>query len=285
MTENNSNSILHKFIILAIFIVVIILTAKLDWVADPDHMSVGLGIRLMWLSLLVISGIVIPIVFLSLAGNNTRERGESDKKWFIVSIILFIIANGIPIVFYIVLDISPGFLLFLQLILFGLIPAYILQPKTLKIRILILIVLFALIILPLGFFVNSTINDLWYGGATDKTMYYLAFWGLFMTFFYLILAIGWKFGGGTKRQSWNIFVAGTLLQFSTLEDFLYFFLNGQPLPGTWPWMDSFVINLEVLFGRVPTDFDLLIYCLVISSIALFILFDGHGYVWRKIKSK
>ncbi len=106
-----------------------------------------------------------------------------------------------------------------------------------------------------------------------------------MTFFYLIVAIGWKLGGGTKRQSWNIFVAGTLLQYSTLEDFLYFFLNGQPLPGTWPWMSNFVINLEILFGHVPTDLDLLIFCLIISIIALFILFDGHGYIWTKIREK
>ncbi|MCK4480752.1 MAG: hypothetical protein KAV01_09515, partial [Candidatus Lokiarchaeota archaeon] len=195
-----------------------------------------------------------------------------------------LIANGIPIVFYVILGISPGFFLYVQLVLFGLIPAYFLQPKKFNHRILTVIILFAVIIAPIGFLVNSTINDLWYAGVTDKTMYYLSFWGLLMTFFYLILAIGWKLGGGSKRQSWNIFVAGTLLQYSTLEDFFYFFLNGQPLPGTWPWMSNFVINLEILFGNVPTDLDLLIFCVIISSIAIFILFDGHGYIWKKLKS-
>jgi len=111
----------------------------------------------------------------------------------------------------------------------------------------------------------------------------MSFWGLLMTFFYLIIAIGWKLGGGSKRQSWNIFVAGTLLQFSTLEDFLFYLINGQPLPGLWPWLRDFVINLEWLFGHVPTDLDLLIFCLIVSTIAILILFDVHGYVWKKIK--
>ena len=106
-----------------------------------------------------------------------------------------------------------------------------------------------------------------------------------MTFFYLILAIGWKLGGGTKRQSWNIFIAGTLLQYSTLEDFFYFLLNGQPLPGTWPGLSNFVINLTALFGHPPTSWDLLIFCLITIAIAIFIHFDVHGYFWKKIKNK
>ena len=282
MSENNSNSWIKKIIPLGIFIGVILLTAEVDWAAE--HSEVGLAIRLVWLISLLSLGLILPIGFMYLAGNMKSERGESDKKWFIVAIILFLFANGIPIVFYVILGISQGFFLYVQLVLFGLIPAFFIQPKKFNFRILILVILFAAIIAPIGFLVNFTIDDLWYAGVTDKTMYYLSFWGLLMTFFYLIIAIGWKLGGGSKRQSWNIFVAGTLLQYSTLEDFFYFFLNGQPLPGTWPWMSNFVINLEALFGHTPTDLDLLIFCLIISSIAIFILFDGHGYIWKKFKS-
>ena len=283
MSENNSNSWIKKIIVLGIFIGVILLTAEVDWAAE--HSEVGLVLRLVWLISLLSLGLILPIGFMYLAGNKESERGKSDKKWFIVAIILFLFANGIPIVFYVILGISQGFFLYVQLILFGLIPAFFLQPKKFNYRILILLILFAAIIAPIGFLVNSTIDDLWYAGVTDKTMYYLSFWGLLMTFLYLIIAIGWKLGGGSKRQSWNIFVAGTLLQYSTLEDFFYFFLNGQPLPGAWPWMSNFVINLEILFGHVPTDVDLLIFCLIISSIAIFILFDGHGYIWNKLKHK
>lgn len=282
MSENNSNSWIKKIIILGIFIGVILLTAEVDWAAE--HSEVGLAIRLVWLISLISLGLILPIGFMYLVGNKESERGESDKKWFIVAIILFLFANGIPIVFYVILGVSQGFFLYVQLVLFGLIPTFFIQPKKFNFRILTLLILFAAIIAPIGFLVNSTIDDLWYAGVTDKTMYYLSFWGLLMTFFYLIIAIGWKLGGGSKRQSWNIFVAGTLLQYSTLEDFFYFFLNGQPLPGTWPWMSNFVINLEVLFGHIPTDLDLLIFCLIISSIAIFILFDGHGYIWKKLKS-
>jgi len=282
MTENNSRSWIKKLVVLTIFIGIIMLTAEVDWAAE--HSEVGIAIRLVWLISLLSLGIILPIGFMYLAGNKESERGLSDKKWFIIAIILFLIANGIPIIFYIVLGISPGFFLYVQLILFGLIPAFFLQPKKIKMRILILAILFTAVIIPIGILVNFTIDDIWYGGVTDKTMYYMSFWGLLMTFFYLIIAIGWKLGGGTKRQSWNIFVAGTLLQFSTLEDFFYFFLNGESLPGTWPWMSNFVIDLQALFSHVPTDLDLLIFCLIISAIALFILFDGHGYIWNKIKS-
>ncbi len=282
MSENNLKPWIKRIIILVMFIGVILLTAEVDWAAE--NKEVGLAIRLVWLISLLSLGLILPIGFMYLAGNMESERGKSDKKWFMIGVILFLIANGIPMVFYLILDLSPGFFLYVQLALFGLIPAFFLQPKKFNHRILILVILFATIIAPIGFLVNSTIDDLWYAVVPDKTMYYLSFWGLLMTFFYLILAIGWKLGGGSKRQSWNIFVAGTLLQYSTLEDFFYFFLNGQPLPGTWPWMSNFVINLEVLFGHVPTDLDLLIFCVIISFIAIFILFDGHGYIWKKFKS-
>ncbi|MFX0003029.1 MAG: hypothetical protein ACFE9C_03000 [Candidatus Hodarchaeota archaeon] len=282
MSENDTNPWKKMLIILALFIVVIIFTAEVDWAAMNP--GVGLGVRLFWLITLIILGIILPIGFMYLAGNKESKRAESDKKWLMIAVILFLIANGIPIVFYVILGNPPGFFLYLQLALFGLIPAFFLQPEKFNYRILILVILFAVITIPIGVLVNFSIDALW-AGAPDNTMYYLSFWGLLMTFFYLIIAIGWKLGGGNKRQSWNIFIAGTLLQYSTFEDFLYFLLNGQSLPGIWPWMSNFVINLEVLFGHVPTDLDLLIFCLIISVIALFVLFDGHGFIWNKIKKK
>jgi hypothetical protein len=288
MSENRSNSWKTMLIVLAIFIIVIIFTAEVDWAME--NYQVGIVIRLIWLISLLSLGIILPIGFMYLAGNKESERGKSDKRWFLIAVVLFLVANGIPIVFYVIMGISPGFFLYVQLALFGLIPAFFLQPKKFNHRILILIILFVAIIIPIGILVNLTIDDIWaqemiIPGSADKTMYYLSFWGLLMTFFYLLLAIGWKLGGGTKRQSWNIFIAGTLLQFSTLEDFLFYLLNGQPLPGTWPWLSEFVINLTALFGHIPTDLDLLTFCLITSAIAIFILFDGHGYIWSKIKKK
>jgi len=282
MSENKSNSWKNKLIVLAIFIVLIIITAEVDWAAENP--SVGIGMRLFWLISLLSLCIIFTLGFMYLAGNKESEREESDKKWLIFAIILFLIANGIPIIFYVILGNPPGFFLYLQLSLFGLIPAFFLQPKKVNHRILIIAILFVVIIIPIGILVNFAIDDLW-AGAVDNTMYYLSFWGLLMAFFYLILAIGWKLGGGTKRQSWNIFIAGTLLQYSTLEDFFYFLLNGQSLPATWPWLSNFVINLTALFGHPPTSWDLLIFCLIVSTIAIFILFDVHGYVWTKIKNK
>ncbi|MHA1752702.1 MAG: hypothetical protein ACTSYZ_10070, partial [Candidatus Helarchaeota archaeon] len=283
MSIKSLNLWVKKLVILGIFIGIIIITAEFDWSAE--HTTVGIFIRFLWLASLLIIGISLSIFFIYFAGNIIQEKGKSDKMWFYISIILFIIANGIPIIFYVILEISPGFIFYLQIILMGLLSAFIIQPKNLKTRFLIILISDALILVPLIYLVNSAINDLWAGIPTTSTIYYLSFWGLLMPFLYLILAISWKFGGGTKCQSWNIFVSAMLLQTSTLEDFFYFFINGQPLPGMWPWMQNFVINLEVLFGHIPTDLDILIFCSIITPIAIFILFDVHGYIWEKIKSK
>ncbi len=270
MTELTKPKWWVKLIVLGIFIGIVALTAKVDWSVEESETGLLIG----WLfgGLLTV-GIVGPIAFMYLAGNNVVPRGESDKKWFIIALILYAIANGIPIVFYVILGKAPGFFLFLQLGLFGLIAAFILQPQNLKIRFLVLISLFAVVLAPIAVLILGV------DPVTDKFLYYLFFWGLFSVFLYLFIAIGWKFGGGGRRESWNIFMAGMLIQFSTLEDFFYYFLNGQPLPGTWPWMRDFVINLEALFGHIPTDGDLLIFCLIITTIAILVLFDVHGYIW------
>ncbi|TXT59816.1 MAG: membrane protein of unknown function [Promethearchaeota archaeon] len=290
--ENQKTKWWLKPLIYLLFVFLVAVTAKVDWAAE--HPSSGYLFRYFWLIFLLSLGFVLPLVFMYFAGNQLSERKESDTKMFILALILFAIANGIPIIFYVVLGLSPGFFLFLQLALFGLVPTFIYQPKQSKMRIIILILLAAAILIPLTVLVDTAINPIWanphnhsYLGElfpvlrTDKTLYYLFFWGLFSVFLYFIIAIGWKFGGGTKRGSWNIFMAGMLVQYSTLEDFLYFILNNQNLPGEWPWLENFVINLVALFGRVPTDLDLLLFCVIINTIALFILYDGHGYLYEK----
>ncbi len=272
-----------KVLIFGIFIGIVAITAEVDWAAE--HASVGLVFRLFWLITLISLGLIVPILFMYIAGNKEFERKPSDKKWFIIALIIFIFANGIPPVFYIVLGQTPGFFLYLQLALFGLVPALIFQPKTMRIRFIILIALFILIILPLGILVNLVIDELWINPMMDKTLYYLLFWGVLSVFIYFLIAIGWKFGGGTKRQSWNIFVSGMLIQYSTLEDFFYYLLNLEPLPDSWSWMSNFVINLEALFGHIPVTADLILFCVITMIVAIFILFDVHGLIWDKIKRK
>jgi hypothetical protein len=272
-----------KFLILGVFIGIVAVTAEVDWAAE--HVEVGLVFRYFWLIILLSLGLILPILFMYLAGNKEFEKKESDKKWFTIALIIFVFANGIPPVFYLVLGQTPGFLLYLQLALFGLVPAFIFQPKAIRLRYSILVVLFVIIILPLGILVNLVINELWINPMMDKTLYYLLFWGLLSVFLYFLIAIGWKFGGGTKRQSWNIFISGMLLQYSTLEDFFYFLLNGAPLPNSWPWMSNFVIDLKALFGHTPLTPDLILFCIITLIISIFILFDIHGLIWDKIKRR
>ena len=159
MAESKPNSWKTKLIILAAFILVIINTAEVDWAAENE--SVGLFIRIFWLASLLGLGLLLSLGIIYLAGNRDAERTEKDKKWLIVAIILFLVANGIPIIFYIFIGTSQGFFLYVQLVLFGLIPAFFLQPKRKIRRLQLILILYALIILPLGILVNFTIDDLW----------------------------------------------------------------------------------------------------------------------------
>ena len=137
-----------------IFVFIVAVTAKVDWAAE--HPKSGFLFRYFWITFLVFLKLILPIVFMYFAGNQLREREESDKKLFIIALILFMVANGIPIIFYVVLGISPGFFLFVQLALFGLVPAFIFQPQKLKIRFLILILLAAAILLTLSSIASSS---------------------------------------------------------------------------------------------------------------------------------
>lgn len=286
MNNNLKKEWLIKLLVYFLFVFIVAVSAKVDWAAE--HSVMGPLFRYFWLILLISLGIILPLVFMYLAGFKERlkeEDKEKDKLWFILALVLFAIGNGIPVIFYVVLGQPPGFFLFLQLALFGLVPAFIIKPEKLKMKILVLVLLFLVVLVPLGIFVDLTMSELWAIPSMDKTMYYLSFWGLFSVFLYLLIAIGWKFGGGSRRGSWNIYIAGMLVHYSTIEDFFYYLLNGQTLPGKWPWLRNFVINLEALFGHVPTDFDLLIFCLVLNAIALFLLFDVHGYLWKQLRQR
>lgn len=286
MNENLKKEWLVKLLVYFLFVFIVAVSAKVDWAAE--HSVMGPLFRYFWLILLISLGIIFPLVFMYLAGIKVRlseEAASNDKKWFLIALILFAIGNGIPVIFYLVLGQPPGFFLFLQLALFGLFPAFIINLEQLKTKILVLVILFLVVLVPLGIFVDVTISELWATPSMDKTMYYLSFWGLFSVFLYLLIAIGWKFGGGSRRGSWNIYIAGMLVHYSTMEDFFYYILNGQPLPGEWPWLRNFVINLEALFGHIPTDFELLIFCLFLNTIALFVLFDVHGYLWKQLKQR
>ncbi|MFX0099010.1 MAG: hypothetical protein ACFFCS_05470 [Candidatus Hodarchaeota archaeon] len=299
MEEKGKNPLAKKLIILVVFIGIVIVAAMVDWAAE--HPIVGTGARTGWLFMLISLGIVLPIVFMYFAGNETIERKEEDRKWFIWAGILFAAANGIPVIFYVVLGITPGYMIFLQLGLMGLFPAFMYQPKKKTVRLLILLIIFALLIVPLGILVNFQIDSIWAQlpvpnptmeqihatgtDAIDKTMYYMFYWGLLFPFIFMLIAMGWKFGGGKARETWNIFVAGMILQYSAMEDFLYFFLNGQNLPTDWYWLENFVINLMDLFGPVITSLDLLVYCSIMCTIVIFVLLDGHGFIWNKIKQR
>ncbi len=276
---------LINLIILLIFIGIVVVTTEVDWA--QENSNVGSIFLYFWLILLLILGIVLPILFMYLAGNKIQEIRESDKRWFIIAIILYGFASAIPIISYIIFNRPPNFFIYLLLGINGLIPAFALKPKILKNKLMILIIIFLIILVPLIIIVGLAIGDIWSQPIPDpdNSFYYLMFWGIFCTHFYLFIALGWKFGGGTRRQSWNIYISGTLIQFSTLEDFLFYMLNGHELPGTWPWMENFLIDLKALFGRVPTDTDLLIFCIITLIIAILILFDVHGYLWKKIKQK
>lgn len=126
-------------------------------------------------------------------------------------------------------------------------------------------------------------------------LYWIFLWGLFCVFTYLIWGIGWKFGGGSMRQTFNITFALIWLQYSTLEDFIYYLpytLMGyfKSIPDfllfPHPALDNFLIPLSLIFGHPGTPIntiEMMIWCTIIIAISLFVLFDCPYLIYKKLK--
>lgn len=122
-----------------------------------------------------------------------------------------------------------------------------------------------------------------------KIIYWIMMWGMVMPLSYVFLGASWKNGGRSSRKAFNIALAGIIMQYSFLEDFLFYALNGQPQPvGGYTALLNFPLDISRLFGHqgVPMNtIELLIWMTIMIAIAVVVIFDVPHLIYKKISKK
>ena len=244
--------------------------------------------------LLLIGWIILKI---SLHKGAEPVRVEGHKKKFIWSIVIILIMQNMIPIFYLMfnrdelfVDILIAFLLIANFIAMAALAAFIPIPSKegQSRRRLLMYFLFA--VLPFYVLVGGLIGASWAvtGGTQDtlKLIYWIMMWGVVMPLSFVFLGVSWKLGRGESRKAFNIGIAGILIQYSFLEDFLFYALNGQPQPpGGYTALLNFPLDISRLFGHqgIPlTPIELVIWMIIMISIAVIVLFDVPYLIYKKI---
>jgi hypothetical protein len=176
------------------------------------------------------------------------------------------------------------------IIMMCILPALIPRPSETKRQQVYILLMAIFVVLPIMLGVSIFINLSWVDPAESMltTLYWIFIWAFLMPAVYMTMALGYKMGGGKPRHVFNIAFAGTLMQYSLLEDIFFYVLQGAPLPSTWPWLSNFIFPLESFFlhpGVAITTTELIIWLIFITIVSIIILFDIYGKIWDKIRTK
>lgn len=296
------DQLLWPLIFLGIFVLLIAISAEVDWFWNGGlYGTVPLKeLAYVWLfSVLIPLILIIGWVLLNKLPKEGSEpvRIEGDKKKFIWSIVIILIMQNMVPVFYMMfnrdelfVDLIIAILLIVNFIAMAALAAFIPIPsqKT-KIRKRWLMY-FLIAVLPFYVLVGGLIGASWAvtGGTQDtlKLIYWIMMWGVVMPLSFVFLGVSWKLGTGESRKAFNIGFAGILMQYSFLEDFLFYVLNGQPQPlGGYQALLNFPLDISRLFGHqgiALTPTELVIWMIIMISIAVIVLFDVPYLVYKKI---
>jgi hypothetical protein len=263
-------------------------SAEVDWWWSQGKLGLTAGNpALLWL----FGGLFgLGLLFALLLWNIGETEPEKERPWkrlFLIALILALVGHNLTAVLYMMgVTIVTTPIVILTTIMMSLMPALIPRPASTQ-RQLIYILLMALIVmLPFMVGVTMFINLSWLTPSETlfTTLYWMFIWGFVMPTVYMTMALGYKMGGGRIRHAFNIALAGTLMQYSLLEDLFFYLLNGTPLPATWPWLSNFIFPLEFIFlhpGVAITTVELLIWLGAITTISMIILFDIYGFIWDR----
>ncbi|NVM53505.1 MAG: hypothetical protein HWN66_07345 [Candidatus Helarchaeota archaeon] len=303
--QNFSDKVIYPLIFLGIFVLLIAISAEVDWFWNGGlYGTVAFKeLAFVWLfSVLLPLILIIGWLIMERFPQRVKEPTpiEGDKKKFIWwIIILLIIQNTVP-VFYIVfdrdllyVDLVIAVLLIINFIAFAAIAAFFpIHSENAKRRKRWLI-FFLIGVLPFYVLVGGLIGASWAttGGTQEtlKLIYWIMMWGMVMPLSFVFLGVSWKNGRGESRKAFNIAFAGILMQYSFLEDFLFYALNGQPQPPLgYTALLNFPLDIARLFGHQTvalTTVELLIWMIIMISIAVVIIFDIPYIVYKKITKK
>lgn len=293
--ENFVNSL----IFLAVIIGLIAISAEIDWFWNGGlHGTVAFK----ELAYIFLFGIFVP--FVTLFGFYVIRKipisGEpfigspSDRKKFIWSLlIILVLQNTIPVVYLlmdrnlVVIDVILAVMLFANFIAMAALAAYFPvhseEPKRVKNWLLF----FLIGVLPFYVLIGGVIGLSWM--IPDlKLLYWILMWGVVMPITFVFLGVSWKTRTGSARKAFNIAFGGIIIQYSFLEDVLFYALNGQPQPTGYTALLNLPIDLAHLFGHqgiAITPIELLIWIIIMFSIGIPIIFDVPYQVYQKFLRK
>jgi hypothetical protein len=300
--SKKENSIRDKLIVplifLGIFILMVAISAEVDWFWSQ---GIGGGGSMKELSFVWLFAVLLPLVLVIgwlmmerfPAKVNEPSPIEGDKKKFIWSIIILVIAqNSIPAFYFLFRDelfgdLAIAVLFIMNFIAMASIAAYFPIHTDEAKRRKRWLIFFLLAIIPFYVQVGALIGITWIF-PDIRIIYWILMWGIVMPLSFVFLGVSWKNGRGEPRKAFNIAMAGILIQYSFLEDFLFYALNGQPQPATYDALLYFPLDIAHLFGHQGvgiTPSELLIWMIIIIVIAVVILFDVPYTLYQKISSK
>ncbi|MHA1265616.1 MAG: hypothetical protein ACTSRS_10305 [Candidatus Helarchaeota archaeon] len=293
---NLKEKIRYPLIFLIVIIGLIAISAEIDWFWEGGLQGTE---ELKELAFIFLFGVFIPVVllfgFYIQKGSSSIKvplPNKNDRKRFIWSIIIILILQNLIPIFYLflnrdetIIDIILAILLLGNFVAMGTLAAYFPLHKEPSKRMKRWFLFFLIAILPFYILIASIIWITWM--IPDlKLIYWILMWGVLMPLTFVFLGVSWKSRTGMARESFNIAFGGILIQYSFLEDFLYYALNGQPQPVSYNALLNLPIDLAHLFGHQGVGLspvELGIWMGIIITIGILILFDIPYQIYQKLK--
>jgi hypothetical protein len=289
----------YPLVFLAVIIGLIAISAEIDWFWNGGLYDT---VPVKELAFVFLFGVFTPVVVLfgfyiikkmPLSADKPSPL-QGDRKKFVWSIIIIVILqNTIPVVYLlldrdlIIIDVTLAILLFGNFVAMAALAAYYpIHPdeskQTKRWFLFFLIGVFSFYVMIGGIIgVSWMIPDL-------KLIYWILMWGVVMPMTFVFLGLCWKARTGERRQAFNIAFGGILIQYSFLEDVLFYALNGQPQPTGYNALLNLPIDIAHLFGHqgiALTPAELLIWLVIMLSLGVLIIFDVPYQIYHRLRSK
>ncbi len=282
------NFYLKMILVVLLIIALIAVSAEVDWWWSQGKLGLVVGnLTLVWLfGGLLGLGLLFALLLWQI-GEVKPAESRPWKKLFFIALVLALVGHNLTAILYMMgFTIVSAPIVILTTIMMSLLPAVIPRPATTKRQLIYILLMVLVVVLPFMIGVTMFINLSWLMPLETlfTTLYWMFIWGFVMPTIYMTMALGYKMGGGRLRHAFNIALAGTLMQYSLLEDLFFYLLTGTPLPTIWPWLGNFIFPLELIFlhpGIAITTAELLIWLGVMTTISMVILFDIYGFVWDR----
>jgi hypothetical protein len=289
--EQLGNFYVRNILVFVMTIILIAASAEVDWWWQQGKLGFPNTLVWIWLFGGTLGLCIIFSLLLWYIGDTAQVESKPWKKKFVIVLVLSIIGHNLVFVTYILslILLIPVVLIF-TLTMMCIMPAIVPRPAEQKKQQLYILLMAILFVVPLMGGLSVFINLTWLTPADSflTTIYWIFIWGFVMPAIYMTLGLGFKMGGGKPREAFNIGFAGILMQYSLLEDFLFYMLQGQALPETWPWLSNFILPLEHIFGHpgvAITTGEMTIWLIIMTIFAVIVLFDIYGKIWDRIRAK